>query len=345
MNDIIPLLYSHLDSHPKAEITDAVKFLYQACFGGGHMIPDPQASYAYLCREASSLSKTRQGAEIEDLGNYVRLDLSVLDKLSAQTLNLIFVASAKNAPQDKAEFIDLLQIFYESDYFDKEKKAAYLRRYRASGYPAVHHSDAYRAEYSPAYRVVGKQYAHYLEAFVRIDELLRTNKPISVAIDGLCGSGKTTLAALLGAVYDCNVFHADDFFLPTDMRTPERYATPGGNIHWERMKTEVLDPLKTGKPFVYRTFDCSIMDYSELVRVNPRPLSIMEGSYSMHPQLLASYDLRIFLKTDPETQSRRILERDGEHAHRSFVEKWIPFENKYFETFPIEKQCDLVFTN
>ena len=83
-----------------------------------------------------------------------------------------------------------------------------------------------------------------------------------LAIDGLCGSGKSTLGALLASVYDCNLFHADDFYLPKELRTPERYAAPGGNVHWERIRSEILEPLKTGKPFSYRKFDCSVLDLS-----------------------------------------------------------------------------------
>ena len=109
------------------------------------------------------------------------------------------------------------------------------------------------------------------------------------------------------------------------------------------MKAEVLEPLKTGKAFAYRKFDCSMMDYGEMVHVTPKPLNIMEGSYSTHPELLSAYDLKIFLKTDPETQMARIRAREGEEYSKVFEEKWIPLENKYFENFPVERQCNLVF--
>ena len=343
MNDLLSLLYRHLDTHPKAEILDAVKFLYQASFGGGHMIPDPNASYAYLCREAAALSENREAAAFEDLGDYVRVDLAVLEKISPKTLNAMFVASAKNAPQDKSAFIALLDQFVESDYFDSDKKLAYLKEYSAAGYPAVSHSEPFRAAYDPAYRIIRKVYVEFIDAFAMIDKRIESGKSVTVAVDGLCGSGKTTFASLLSKIYDCNLFHADDFFLPPELRTPECYATPGGNVHWERMLSEVLEPLKTGEAFSYRKFDCSKMDFGEAVTVTPKALSIMEGSYSMHPQLIGAYDLKFFVKTDPVTQMERIRARDGEEYSKVFEEKWIPLENKYFETFPIEKQCDLVF--
>lgn len=208
----------------------------------------------------------------------------------------------------------------------------------------MHHSEAYRRAYHPAYRVVKKAYADFLSAFITIDKLTAEKAPVTVAIDGLCGSGKTTFAALLQSVYDCNLFHADDFYLPMPMRTPERYATPGGNVHWERILSDILEQIPKNESFSYRVFDCGIMDLGDAVQVTPKTLNILEGSYSTHPELIGRYDLKIFLKTSPETQSARILKRNGPARHKMFVEKWIPLENLYFTSYPVEKQCDLVFT-
>ena len=41
----------------------------------------------------------------------------------------------------------------------------------------------------------------------KIDELMTQKDVVIVAIDGKCTSGKTTLAAKLAEIYDCNVFH------------------------------------------------------------------------------------------------------------------------------------------
>ena len=58
----------------------------------------------------------------------------------------------------------------------------------------------------------------------QIDMLLEEKDFAVVAIDGKCTSGKTTLASKLAEIYDCNVFHMDDFFLRPEQRTPERFA-------------------------------------------------------------------------------------------------------------------------
>ena len=175
----------------------------------------------------------------------------------------------------------------------------------------------------------------------QIDELLAAKDTVIVAIDGKCTSGKTTLASKLAEVYDCNVFHMDDFFLRLEQRTPERFAEVGGNVDYERFQEEVLLPLKSGKAFSYRPFDCSTFTLAAPVTAAPKKLNIIEGTYSHHPYFGNPYDLKIILTVDEETQRKRILERPV-FLHRRFFEEWIPMENRYYEVFRIIDQANLI---
>lgn len=171
-----------------------------------------------------------------------------------------------------------------------------------------------------------------LEAVVKqIDGLLTQKDLIIVAIDGKCTSGKTTLASKLAELYDCNVFHMDDFFLRPEQRTPERFAEVGGNVDYERFQEEVLLPLRSGMSFSYRPFDCKTFTLSAPIIVTPKRLNIVEGTYSHHPYFGNPYDLKILLTVDDETQRRRIQDRP-EFLHKRFFEEWIPMENRYFDT-------------
>ena len=164
----------------------------------------------------------------------------------------------------------------------------------------------------------------------QIDTLLEDKNFVLVAIDGKCTSGKTTLASKLAEIYDCNVFHMDDFFLRPEQRTSERFAEVGGNVDYERFQEEVLLPLKDGKAFSYRPFDCSTFSIAAPVTVAPQKLNIIEGTDSHHPYFGNPYDLKIMLTVDEETQRQRILERPI-FLHKRFFEEWIPMENRYFD--------------
>ena len=67
----------------------------------------------------------------------------------------------------------------------------------------------------------------------------------------------------------------------------------------------------------------------------------MEGSYSLHPELERCYDLSVFLEISPETQRRRVLERNGPEWGQRFFERWIPLENTYPEATRIAERCTL----
>ena len=175
----------------------------------------------------------------------------------------------------------------------------------------------------------------------RIDELLAQKEQVIVAIDGPCAAGKTTLAGKLAQNFDCNVIHMDEFFLRPEQRTAERFAQPGGNVDYERFYEEVMLPLKSGKPFSYRPFDCKTFTLSKPISITPKKLTIIEGSYCNHPHFGDPYDLKIFLTVSQELQRQRILERPA-FLHQRFFDAWIPMEQLYFSHFGIKQLCHIV---
>lgn len=167
-------------------------------------------------------------------------------------------------------------------------------------------------------------------------------RPFIIALDGRAASGKTTLASSLAKRTGAEVVSADDFFLPPSLRTPERRAEPGGNIHYERFKEEVVGGLHGGKPFSYGVFDCSVMAVGSQKNVDPSGIVIVEGSYSLHPFFGDYADLTVFCDVSPGEQYQRILKRNGEEKARTFRDLWIPLEEKYFSAFGIREKADLI---
>ena len=168
-------------------------------------------------------------------------------------------------------------------------------------------------------------------------------RPFLVAIDGMCGSGKTTLGNALAKELNASLFHMDDFFLQPHQRTEERLAEPGGNVDYERFKEEVLDHLSDTDGVIFRPFCCKEWKLADdPVTVPYHDIVIVEGSYSHHPYFKNMYDVKIFLEITPEEQKKRILARDGDAIWPMFEAKWIPMENLYFETFKIRKNSHYI---
>ena len=81
--------------------------------------------------------------------------------------------------------------------------------------------------------------------------------PVVLALDGRCGSGKTTMAAALAEQFpDSIVLHTDDFYLPPADRVPGWEQTPCANMDLARLRDEVLAPARAGKPALYRAYSC-----------------------------------------------------------------------------------------
>lgn len=175
----------------------------------------------------------------------------------------------------------------------------------------------------------------------KIEQLKNNRTPVYVGIDGRCAAGKTTLAAYLQNRLACSVIHMDDFFLRPEQRTEERYREAGGNIDYERFQQEVLQPLRQGKSFHYRPYDCQQQQFGKEIVIEAKPVMLLEGTYSCHPLFREYYHLRIFLTLEPEEQLRRIRERNGAEALELFQKKWIPLEEDYFFRCQVKEQSDI----
>jgi len=340
-------LVRHCKKYPKLQIRDLFKYLYQSSFGCEHMILSPEAVEGYIRKEAEQYVAVA-GEVIEPLdGDYCRVHLDWLrEGLCAGTLAKLFFLSAEHVGDGRERLSEKLSILLEAVEegvisFERDAVIAELEEWRGAGYPACHHSEAFRTAYAPAYRLIKKEYALFLPLFLRIDRMLQKGQ-VNLAVEGGSASGKTTLGKLLAKVYDCTVFHMDDFFLRPEQRTKARFAEPGGNVDRERFLEEVLLPLHRQEAVAYRRFDCSTFTLEEPVFVKPSKLNVIEGAYSMHPELAGYYNLSVFLETSPEVQRKRIEKRNTPELAKRFFEEWIPMEQRYFAELKVRERCDMI---
>ena len=351
------IILEHVKKYPLMEIRDVAKLIYQSEFGGGHMITNPQMSLNRIQEEYKSLGTKALDVPsvVENIGNGLyRIYLSCLDYgISANVLNEIFVHSANNKKgsvaglEEKIELVTGMCQEGQLPYY-LEDALEFFEAWENEGYPAMSHSETYRQNYYPAYRVVEENFVKLYEVVRKVHKVLSvadtsntsviSHKPYVIAIDGMSGSGKSTFAALLQETFpDSNLFHMDDYFLQPYQRTEERLAEIGGNVDYERFYDEIVSHLDDCHGLSYRKYDCCTQTLGDFEHVPWKPLVIIEGSYSHHPYFKEAYDLRVFLDISPEEQRERILLRNGEYMLERFISEWIPKENAYFEKYDIKR--------
>ena len=327
------IVKQHFNLHPEEQLSDIVKLLFQRSFGAEHMINNPDASLERLINELDGIDYNEETPLYEDIGgDFARINLAaVKGKLKPETVNRIFVLSANGERNAKEALIKDLEALVEADFlpFSEEEKRNFVDEYVALGCPALSHSEAYRKKYAPGYRIARKKYAVLLPLFIEIEENLEKNGRVAVGIDGMAASGKTTMAKTVAEIYFCNVFHTDDYFLPPEMKTPARLAEIGGNIDYERMKSEIINNLFEEKDFEVRKYDCFSQTLGEKTVVKRTPVTVVEGVYSMHPYFGDVYSVKRVLKICREEQLKRLEKRNPSLLPR-FIREWLPMEDRYF---------------
>ena len=337
----------HFKAYPQLQAEDIFKYLFQSAFGCEHLVSNQEVAKAYIEREYETVLKTA-ALQIDPLdGAYSRVHLSCLNEgLTPKTLARLFCLSAQKEEDGKRSLEEKLEVAKElvksgALPLEREEFAQKLSAWQAVDFGAIRHSEAFRAAYKPAYRVIANRYVDFLPLFAQVDKLLAKGSAI-VAIEGGSASGKSTLADILKEVYACNVIHMDDFFLRPEQRTKERFLEVGGNIDYERFAIEVISPLAKNEAVSYRPFNCATQALGELVTLAPNPLTVVEGVYSMHPSFGEYYDLSVYLNIDPVYQKERILARNSSVFAKRFFEEWIPLENLYFSKTNIAERADTV---
>jgi uridine kinase len=147
------------------------------------------------------------------------------------------------------------------------------------------------------------------------------NRPFIVGVDGLGGSGKTTLARNLKhelMLADCEaaVLHMDDYIVEKS----ERYGT--GNEEWyeyyalqwdiELLRQELFQKLyhnwdSITLPFYESTTDSVVPKSIHFDRVR---VVLIEGVFLQRKEWRDFFDFMIFIDCPHEVRSDRVIERD-----------------------------------
>lgn len=162
MEELDKILREHAKRYPLMQPTDAVKLIYQNEFGGGHLIRDEEACLNYLRKEYETVEKDPTMPLYEDIGNgIVRVNLAAVKPEELEQLGKKFIRSAAEHTGTRERFLQKLDVLRQLTAaglfgFGIIELEDYLLDYINSGCLMVSHSEQYRQNYAPAYRVIKK---------------------------------------------------------------------------------------------------------------------------------------------------------------------------------------------
>lgn len=144
--------------------------------------------------------------------------------------------------------------------------------------------------------------------------------PLVVAIAGPSGSGKTEIAKTLchelnmvaptALVLHEDAYYRDQSHLSMSEREQTNYDHPDA-FDYALLRSH-LQQLKDGQPIAMPQYDYDVHTRSsQTQQVDPRPVILIEGILLLaNPELLAEFDLKIFMDTPMDICLARRIKRD-----------------------------------
>ena len=154
-----------------------------------------------------------------------------------------------------------------------------------------------------------------------VDEIRASSPPAGVgtrivAVDGLGGAGKTTLAERIARELDAPVVHTDDF---------ASWDDPVG--WWPKLLEQVLEPLAAGRLARFTPSSWGGPAREPIV-IEPAAFVVVEGVTASREAFRPYLAYSIWVETARELRLARGLERDGDNA-RELWEQWMEHEDHY----------------
>ena len=153
-------------------------------------------------------------------------------------------------------------------------------------------------------------------------EKLDSTQPIGLAIDGVAGSGKTTLASrLCGDLKNCQVVHMDDLY--------EGWNDPLSQRLTAKVIRELLEPFNKQIPIRYQKFDWILNRFDKFEDLKTSNILILEGVGSGQREFRKYLSKTIWVEYDPSQGFDRVIARDGEGIRGEMV-NFLLDQNKHF---------------
>jgi hypothetical protein len=167
------LLLTEMVRHPHSKVEDIYKYIHQASFGSEHAVKDTVAVRKWMENEIANLDSSNHDELIDHMspdGKLVRINLRPFLKRGYDPKLLLdaFILTANNYKGSTENFKSYWTTASElagakKFTFTAEEINSFFEEQSKKGFPAVHHSKEYEAEYKPAYRVVDLKYLPFLK--------------------------------------------------------------------------------------------------------------------------------------------------------------------------------------
>ncbi len=116
------------------------------------------------------------------------------------------------------------------------------------------------------------------------------------------------------------------------MRREENYLY-GFSLYRSTRYEDAVQYLRDacGADVTYQAYNCKD-NSNTTISVQPKRLTIVEGSYSLHSQLSNYYSMAVVLSVDATEQRFRLKHREDSQKYLDFINKWVPLEDRYMST-------------
>jgi len=157
------LLQAHLKRYPAMQVQDIYKLVHQAALGSEHALLDASAARNFLENEIKEMGSGLPepltdpiSADAEILRIHLRPYLA--SGGTPETLLDAFLATAHNFHGDITTLESYWDTARRTRFLPDSVMDGFILKMREAHYPAVHHSEIYRENYQPAYRVIWRRY-------------------------------------------------------------------------------------------------------------------------------------------------------------------------------------------
>jgi len=178
--------------------------------------------------------------------------------------------------------------------------------------------------------------------------LLASGKTVLIGIDGGSGAGKTTFVKWFAERIDESVSAPVSIVLTDLLYRPvaDRWTGPvdempiGYDLDWERIRDEVIVPLRHRRRARFRLYDWVADRLNETVEIEAGGVTIIDGVFALRKELRDYYDLRVWFSCPLATRASRLLTRGD--ASQVEIDYWLPIEERYHKVHAPEEAAHLV---